>query len=169
SPRMRSIGPQSAGPRRRQGRRTRAGFARTAVDPSLSMMTTKAQYVCVETVSDVCRPAAGAHRWRPLRRRGIIRAMRRIAVQLGFAVLAMAATAGLAFGGPTRPPNGGFHGVVYRGPTSPVCRSNEPCEAPAAGVTLRFARSGSATRSVTTARDGSYRILLPAAIYQVTT
>lgn len=50
-----------------------------------------------------------------------------------------------------------------------MCRSSDPCEAPAAGVTLRFARSGRLTRTVTTAPDGSYRILLPAAIYQVTT
>jgi|SRR5690242_3755086 hypothetical protein len=95
--------------------------------------------------------------------------MRRIAVQFGVAGLAVAATAGLASAGPSRPGNSGFHGVVYRGPTSPVCRSSDPCEAPAAGVTLRFARSGRLTRSVTTAPDGSYRILLPAAIYQVTT
>jgi hypothetical protein len=95
--------------------------------------------------------------------------MRRIAVQLGVAGLAVAATAGLASAGPSRPANSGFHGVVYRGPTSPVCRSSDPCEAPAAGVTLRFARSGRLTRSVTTAPDGRYRILLPAAIYQVTT
>jgi hypothetical protein len=95
--------------------------------------------------------------------------MRRIAVQFGIAALALAATAGLAFAGSSRPLNSGFHGVVYRGPTSPVCRSSDPCEAPAAGVTLHFARSGSSTKSVTTARDGSYRILLPAAIYQVTT
>jgi hypothetical protein len=95
--------------------------------------------------------------------------MRRIAVQLGVAGLAVAATAGLASAGPSRPVNSGFHGVVYRGPTSPVCRSSDPCEAPAAGVTLRFARSGGLTRSVTTTPDGSYRILLPAAIYQVTT
>jgi hypothetical protein len=95
--------------------------------------------------------------------------MRRIAVQLGIAWLAVAASAGLALAGSSRPLNSGFHGVVYRGPTSPVCRSSDPCEAPAAGVTLHFARSGSQTRNVTTAHDGSYRILLPAAIYQVTT
>lgn len=63
----------------------------------------------------------------------------------------------------------GLHGVVYRSPTTPVCRPDIPCEAPAAGVTLSFSRPGVQMRKVKTAADGSYRIMLPAAIYSVTT
>lgn len=51
----------------------------------------------------------------------------------------------------------------------PVCRAGVPCEAPAPGVTLVFSRSGDTMGTTKTRADGSYRILLPAAIYAVTT
>ena len=54
----------------------------------------------------------------------------------------------------------GLFGVVTRGPTTPVCRVDEPCSAPYAHATLVFSRTG-ATRRVTTDVKGRYRIALP--------
>jgi hypothetical protein len=61
----------------------------------------------------------------------------------------------------------GLRGTVYIGPITPVCTLYEPCEAPAPGVTLTFTRGVLVIRRTTTAKDGSYRVLLPAAIYTV--
>ena len=65
---------------------------------------------------------------------------------------------------------GGLHGIVMKGPTSPVCRTGVPCSAPAQ-VTLLFHRTGPTprlyrTRSTVT---GTYRIALPAGYYTVAT
>lgn len=61
----------------------------------------------------------------------------------------------------------GLRGQVLIGPTTPVCRTDIPCEAPARGVTLTFARSGDRVLSVKTDAQGWYRATLPAAIYTV--
>lgn len=58
----------------------------------------------------------------------------------------------------------GLHGTVVRGPISPVCRDNVPCDAPAPGVALTFVRAGVA-RATRTDANGRYRIALPAGIY----
>jgi hypothetical protein len=63
----------------------------------------------------------------------------------------------------------GLRGVVMRGPTKPVCTETEPCEAPAAGVVLRFARSGTIVARVRTNAAGGYRVLLRPGRYAVTT
>ena len=46
-------------------------------------------------------------------------------------------------------PGSGLYGVVVRGPITPVCTTETPCEAPAVGVKLFFARNG-AVRTVVT-------------------
>lgn len=61
----------------------------------------------------------------------------------------------------------GLRGTVYVWPTTPVCTLYEPCEAPAPNVLLTFRRAGVVIGRTKTGRDGSYRILLPAAIYTV--
>ena len=61
----------------------------------------------------------------------------------------------------------GFHGVVTKGPTMPVCRVGEPCSAPAQ-VTLLFRRAGHTFRTRSTA-DGRYRITLAPGYYTVST
>ena len=61
----------------------------------------------------------------------------------------------------------GLHGFVHRGPITPVCRVDEPCDAPAQ-VTLLFRRNGT-TRRVRSDAEGRYRIILPAGIYVVST
>jgi hypothetical protein len=61
----------------------------------------------------------------------------------------------------------GLHGTVYRGPITPVCTLNEPCEAPAPGVTLLFTRGGKTVGKTKSRPDGTYRILIAASIYVV--
>jgi hypothetical protein len=58
----------------------------------------------------------------------------------------------------------GLHGVVMRGPISPVCRDDVPCDAPAPGVSLTFVRAGVSRTTLSDAK-GRYRIMLPAGIY----
>jgi len=62
---------------------------------------------------------------------------------------------------------GGLHGVVMRGPTTPVCRVGIPCSEPAVGVELVFSRGGKAVGFVRTAGGGRYAIVLPAGTYTV--
>src|SRR4051794_34113786 len=87
---------------------------------------------------------------------------------VALAVVSFVALAPLGGSAAGAPASGGLTGIVTRGPTTPVCRANEPCEAPAARFVLSFARSGAAApvRAKTDA-DGRYRIMLPAGIYTV--
>jgi hypothetical protein len=62
---------------------------------------------------------------------------------------------------------GGLHGLVTKGPTTPVCRAGKPCSAPAQ-VTLLFRRAGHVYHARSTA-VGLYLIALPAGFYTVTT
>jgi carboxypeptidase family protein len=63
----------------------------------------------------------------------------------------------------------GLRGVVMRGPITPVCRVDVPCDAPAAGVVLVFSRSGRVVARTTTNRNGAYRLPLQPGRYGVTT
>jgi hypothetical protein len=91
--------------------------------------------------------------------------MRVVALTLvAFAIAAAAASAATSQGLAS-----GLRGVVMRGPTKPVCRETEPCEAPAPGVVLRFARSGIVVARVRTNASGAYRVLLRPGRYTVTT
>jgi hypothetical protein len=61
----------------------------------------------------------------------------------------------------------GLHGMVTKGPTTPVCRAGEPCSAPVQ-VTLVFRRAGHVYRA-RSSQMGLYRITLPAGYYTVAT
>ena len=61
----------------------------------------------------------------------------------------------------------GLFGTVTRAPAMPVCIAGQPCSKPAAGVTLTFARGGVTAKSVVTAANGTYRVLLPPGTYTV--
>jgi hypothetical protein len=61
----------------------------------------------------------------------------------------------------------GLHGVVERGPISPVCVAEQPCTAPAKHVTLLFARGGVIVRRSTTDAAGRYRVRLSPGLYRV--
>jgi hypothetical protein len=59
-----------------------------------------------------------------------------------------------------------LYGMATIGPVTPVCQVGVPCDKPAAGVTLVFARPG----HIFTARTsvgGAYRVTLPPGIYSV--
>ena len=56
-----------------------------------------------------------------------------------------------------------------RGPTKPVCKDTEPCEAPAVGVVLRFTRANLLVARVVTGSAGGYRVKLRPGRYAVTT
>jgi hypothetical protein len=79
--------------------------------------------------------------------------------------LQAAALGGTAAGAPAR---SGLTGIVMRGPITPVCRVDVPCDAPAAAFVLVFARAGTVRplRATTDAR-GRYRVALPAGTYTV--
>jgi len=65
-------------------------------------------------------------------------------------------------------PTTGLYGTVHRGPITPVCRVEEPCDGPA-HVTLVFSRLGQVVARVRTREDGSYRIRLRPGRYSVRT
>jgi hypothetical protein len=58
-------------------------------------------------------------------------------------------------------------GVVKRGPIVPVCSVEQPCDAPAKGVTLLFSRNDRVIGRVVTDEHGRYRLRLPAGLYTV--
>jgi hypothetical protein len=86
--------------------------------------------------------------------------MRRIVLFAAIALVPAAPAAGV-----TRT---GLYGVVMRGPIVPVCTTESPCDAPAAGVKLFFAHNGNVA-SVVTNSLGRYRIALVPGTYSVRT
>jgi len=91
-----------------------------------------------------------------------VRAVRVAALSLA----ALALTPTLSGASTTRHVSG-LRGVVLQGPTKPICRENEPCEEPAPGVELRFARGGKVVARVRTDRLGRYSARLRPAVYAV--
>lgn len=63
----------------------------------------------------------------------------------------------------------GLRGIVMRGPITPVCRVDVPCDEPAANVALVFSRAGRVVARTSTGKDGRYRIALRPGRYTVTT
>jgi hypothetical protein len=61
----------------------------------------------------------------------------------------------------------GLYGTVTRGPTKPVCSSEDACSEPAAHTRLRFRRGTTVAVSVVTDARGRYRVRLPRGIYAV--
>lgn len=78
------------------------------------------------------------------------------------------ATPMLSFGGaPAAAPVSGLRGLVLRGPTAPVCRTDDSCEEPAPGVLIRFTRAGKVVAEVKTTSTGRYSVRLRAGSYGV--
>jgi hypothetical protein len=90
----------------------------------------------------------------------------RAAIGASLAVLA-AAVACSAATGAARLPTTGLHGLVTRGPLSPVCGDELPCEGPAPDLRLVFSRNGVVAGATTTRADGTYRIRLRPGTYAV--
>ena len=61
----------------------------------------------------------------------------------------------------------GLHGVVTRGPTTPVCEIGTPCSEPAVGATLAFAQSGRVVLRVKSGKGGRYAVRLAPGLYAV--
>jgi len=64
---------------------------------------------------------------------------------------------------------GGLHGVVTRGPTTPVCQVGVPCSEPAVGAVLVFSHSGTVVSRVRTGAGGRYSVRLRPGYYSVQT
>lgn len=62
----------------------------------------------------------------------------------------------------------GVHGIVTRGPTTPVCRVGVPCSAPAVGAVLVFSRAGRSAVRVRAGAGGRYSVSLAPGFYTVT-
>lgn len=67
------------------------------------------------------------------------------------------------------PPAGGtgVAGIVSRGPITPVCVAEVPCDAPAAGVVVEVLQGGVVVSHVSTGADGRYYVLAVAGDYVV--
>lgn len=61
----------------------------------------------------------------------------------------------------------GLHGVVMRGPTTPVCQVGKPCSEPAVGAVLVFSRNGAAVVRVRAGAGGRYAVRLKPGLYAV--
>jgi hypothetical protein len=82
-------------------------------------------------------------------------------------VLAVTALDAVAGGGADATTGTGLHGLVTRGPISPVCVAEQPCDGPAPGVTLVFRHAGDEVARARTGSAGGYRVTLPAGWYTV--
>ena len=61
----------------------------------------------------------------------------------------------------------GLHGVVTRGPTTPVCQVGTPCSEPAVGTVLVFSRDGRVAARARAGAGGRYTVRLGAGYYAV--
>jgi hypothetical protein len=73
----------------------------------------------------------------------------------------------LAAGAQATAARGTLAGTVTRGPITPVCAFEQPCDEPAPNVTLLFTRNGNVVGRAVTDADGHYRVRLPAGAYFV--
>jgi hypothetical protein len=85
----------------------------------------------------------------------------RVAVLLSSVALVVAA------GAQATPTRGTLTGIVTRGPITPVCAIEVPCDEPAANVTLLFTRNDAVVGRAVTNDAGRYRLRLPAGTYGV--
>jgi hypothetical protein len=61
----------------------------------------------------------------------------------------------------------GLHGVVTRGPTTPVCQVGKPCSEPAVGAVLVFSRAGAVVGRARSGAGGRYTVRLQPGLYSV--
>ena len=84
------------------------------------------------------------------------------------ALAAALAASAIAAAAPAATLSSGLYGVVHKGPITPVCRNDVPCDAPAQ-VTLLFMRGATVVARGRSAADGHYRIAIPPGYYAVKT
>lgn len=61
----------------------------------------------------------------------------------------------------------GLHGIVTRGPITPVCTVGVPCSAPVVGAVLVFSRTGHSFVRIRTSAGGHYSVRLAPGYYTV--
>jgi hypothetical protein len=61
----------------------------------------------------------------------------------------------------------GLHGIVLRGPVTPVCVAEQPCYEPAVGAVLTFSRAGTVIARARVGSGGRYRVVLKPGLYTV--
>jgi Carboxypeptidase regulatory-like domain len=61
----------------------------------------------------------------------------------------------------------GVEGIVLRGPITPVCTSETPCDAPAPGVTVQALQNGNVVATTATDSKGRFALSLGAGDYTV--
>ena len=88
------------------------------------------------------------------------RMMRSAALVAGLLLLIVASGAGATT-------KSGLHGVVTRGPITPMCVAEAPCSAPVPGAVLVFTQAGHAAVRARTGKTGAYRIVLAPGTYSV--
>ena len=86
--------------------------------------------------------------------------MRALVLLAGLALVAVA-------GAQATVRRGSLEGVVRRGPITPVCVAEQPCDEPAKNVTLLFSRDDQVVGRVVTDQKGRYTLRLPAGVYSV--
>jgi hypothetical protein len=87
-------------------------------------------------------------------------AMRMVVVISGLALV-------VATGAQATTARGTLTGTVTRGPITPVCAFELPCDEPAPNVTLLFTRNEDVLGRAVTDANGHYRVRLPAGAYVV--
>ena len=92
----------------------------------------------------------------------------RTAIGASLAVLVAAVACGAATGNAPKPTTG-LHGLVTRGPLSPVCGLQQPCQGPAPELRLVFVRNHVVAGTTTTRANGTYRIRLAPGTYNIRT
>jgi hypothetical protein len=80
-----------------------------------------------------------------------------------FASLALAVAAGAQ----AASQRGTLTGIVTRGPITPVCAFEQPCDEPAPHQALLFVRNGAPVARVLTDATGHYRLRLAVGVYAV--
>jgi hypothetical protein len=84
---------------------------------------------------------------------------------VGASLVVLAAVAcGAATGSSLRT---GLYGTVTKGPLTPVCTLDAPCQGPAADMLLVFSRKGAVVARTRTRDDGTYRVALKHGRYVV--
>ena len=73
----------------------------------------------------------------------------------------------LAAGAQATTPRGMLTGIVTRGPITPVCAFEQPCDEPAANVALVFVRNDRVVGRAVTNVEGRYRVRLLGGAYTV--
>jgi hypothetical protein len=81
-------------------------------------------------------------------------------------LIASLTLAALAVGAATTTTTG-LHGIVMRGPVSPVCAAEQPCDEPAVGAVLTFSRNGAVVARAKVESEGKYRVVLRPGLYSV--